>query len=142
MSDNKLLDAQRELLSYSYNAAATYTNVVLGLGYAEYFGLLMITKEYLAQSQILFSALLISISLLTFIIFEVYKSYYTSQRLIGLYEVVSDEQNFCQAYLKWKSDNHDRTNGHIKIWRNVFFFSVFTGILGAIILIVALIINI
>ena len=140
MIDHELLEAQKELLSSSYSKAGAYTNMVLGLGYAGFFGLWALTKEYLTNGQVLWSALLIAISLFTFILFEVYKSFYLSQSLLGLQKAVSDPPNFRQKMLQWQSESNEKVITYGKIWFSVFWVTVVTGIGGALILIYAFII--
>ena len=141
MIDHELLEAQKELLSSSYSKAGAYTNMVLGLGYAGFFGLWALTKEYLTNGQVLWSALLMAISLLTFILFEVYKSFYISQSLLGLERAVSDPQNFRQKILQWQSESHTKTIRFGKIWSSIFWVTVVTGIGGALILMYAFVVT-
>lgn len=141
MIDHELLEAQKELLSSSYSKAGAYTNMVLGLGYAGFFGLWALTKEYLTNIQVLWSALLMAISLLIFILFEVYKNFHISQSLLGLESAVSDPQNFRQKISRWKSESHVKTIRFGKIWSSVFWATVATGMGGALILIYAFIVN-
>ena len=141
MIDHELLEARKKLLSSSYSKAGAYTNMVLGLGYAGFFGLWALTKEYLTNDQVLWAALLMLISLLTFILFEVYKSFYTSKSLLGMARAMSDPQNFHQKILQWESENQTKTIRFGMIWSSVFWVTVITGIGGALILMYAFIVN-
>ena len=55
----------------AFEYAKSYTNIVVALGYAGFFAVWNLTKEQLSDLIINISATLISISLLSFIIWEV-----------------------------------------------------------------------
>jgi hypothetical protein len=69
----EILDTQIKIVTATFNQAAAYTNLILLGGYAGFFGLWQLTKDYLSRDQALWSALLVLISLLFFILFEVIK---------------------------------------------------------------------
>jgi hypothetical protein len=70
---NQLADAQVKLMTVLFDKATAYTNLIILGAYAGFFGLWQITKEYLSKQQALWSALLMLISLLFFVLFEVVK---------------------------------------------------------------------
>ena len=70
---DKLAEAQSKLLTTSYDRAAVYTTVIIFGGYAGFFALWQLSQEYLSKEQALWSALLILVSMLSFILFEVLK---------------------------------------------------------------------
>lgn len=71
---NEILEQQIKIVTATYSHAAAYTNLVLLGGYAGFFGLWQLAKDHLSRPQVLWSALLILISLVFFIAFEVTKS--------------------------------------------------------------------
>jgi hypothetical protein len=68
-----IAEAQQKLITVSYDRAASYTTVIIFGGYAGFFAICHLSKEYLSKDQTLWSALLIMISLLSFVLFEVLK---------------------------------------------------------------------
>ena len=70
---DEIVEAQISVVTATFNNAAAYTNLIMLAGYAGFFGLWQLTAEYLSKNQKLWSALLILISLLLFVIFEVVK---------------------------------------------------------------------
>ena len=80
---NALADAQQKMVTVSYDKAASYTTVIIFGGYAGFFAIWQLSKEYLTKPQVLWSALLILVSLLVFVMFEVYKMTYTSRIIIN-----------------------------------------------------------
>lgn len=76
----EIIEAQTKVVTASCNSAAAYTNLIMLGGYAGYFGLWQLTREHLSKTQALWVALLILISLLTFIAFEVIKIFLSRER--------------------------------------------------------------
>ena len=69
----QLADAQVKLMTVLFDKASAYTNLIILGAYAGFFGLWQITKEYLSKPQALWAALLMLISLLFFVVFEIVK---------------------------------------------------------------------
>lgn len=67
------IETQVKVLSALFDKSAAYTNLMILAGYAGYFGLWQLTKEFLTKQYALWSALLILCSLVTFVFFEVVK---------------------------------------------------------------------
>ena len=76
-------EAQEKLLTTSFDKAATYTTVIIFGGYAGFFALWQLSKDYLSKEQALWSALLILISLLSFVLFEVAKMILVTKSVFG-----------------------------------------------------------
>jgi len=87
-----LIDAQTKLLSAAYDKAIAYTNLIVIAGYAAFFGLWQITRDYLPQSHALWAALLIAISAAVFVLFEVTKMYVSSRTLLALNRIITDPE--------------------------------------------------
>ena len=74
----KIADSQEKMLTVAYDKAASYTTVVIFGGYAGFFGLWQLVKEHLSTQQVLWSALLVLVSLVAFVLFEVVKLVFVS----------------------------------------------------------------
>jgi hypothetical protein len=135
----ELLDAQKELLSASFSRANAYTNLILGAGYAGFFAVWAFTRDQLSPPQVLWSALLVTLSLLSFVCFEVYKNFYISHALLGLARAVQDEEHFAVRILEWKQDQQVRELRFGKIWASVFWLTLLSGLGGGLILVYAFI---
>ena len=70
---NQIAEAQLKVITVAYDKAASYTTVIIFGGYAGFFAIWQLSKEYLSKGQALWAALLIMISLLSFVLFEVIK---------------------------------------------------------------------
>ena len=77
----EIAEAQQKLLTMSYDKAASYTTVIIFGGYAGFFAIWQLTKDYLTKPQALWSALLILVSLLAFVLFEVSKMIIVTRRV-------------------------------------------------------------
>ena len=123
-----VLEAQKELLTHAYGNSMAYMNVVFGIGYAGFFATWGFTKDALTYETMLWSALLICASLLSFILFEVYKSFHMSQSLVGMAKAVAYPVHFQQIILSWKAETQARELRFLRIWRVVFVFTLTTGV--------------
>jgi hypothetical protein len=79
----EIVDAQIKILSALYDKAIAYTNLIIIAGYASFFAIWSFTKEYLSQQQVLWSAMIMTISIVTFIFFETIKMIVTSKALLA-----------------------------------------------------------
>ncbi len=118
----KIAEAQERLMTVSYDKAATYTTVIIFGGYAGFFAVWQLTKEYLSKPQALWSALFIVISLLTFVMFEVAKMVVVTRSVLaGLKplqkpEVKRDPQKLLAALQNLDMVQSRRSRGFIVVW--------------------------
>ena len=130
------IETQIKILSASYDKAVAYTNLVIVAGYAGLFALWHLTKEHLSRNQVLSAALLLLISIAVFVLFEVYKAYYTGTMLRGYIDIVNDPKN--QSSLEtmiseievYKVRDQRRGLRFVRSWVVVFIVTTLTG-LGA-----------
>ena len=66
-------DQGRRLAAESYKDAVTYTTVVVATGYAAFFTVWAFTRQYLTPSAEIWSALLMLVSVASFVFWEVYQ---------------------------------------------------------------------
>jgi len=67
------IEQQKQILSHLYQKAGSYTNLVMLAGYAGIFGIWQFTHELLSRRVTMWVALLISLSLMLFVGYEVWK---------------------------------------------------------------------
>ena len=137
--NKQLLDAQKELLSAAFSQARAYTNLILGAGYGGFFAVWAFMRGQLTAPQVLWSALLVTLSLISFVAFEVYSSFYNSRALLNLARAVEDEAHFATRILEWKRDQQRRNIRFGKIWGSVFAVTFLTGFSGGLVLLYAFI---
>lgn len=117
----QIIDDQKQILSALYDRANTYNSIILVIGYAGFFGLWSLIRDYVTPYQALWSALLISISLVALIFFEIYKMIFSSWIILTwqkeLIEVKTGEiYNFTQRWNGFKSKLDTANLWHIRIW--------------------------
>lgn len=129
-----LLQAQKELLSEGFQRANAYTNLILGAGYAGFFAVWAFTRAELSTALIFWSAILVTISLLTFVSFEVFRTLYNGIAMLELSRAVEDEANFAIHLAAWKRKQQTRNIWLGNIWLPAFTMSAVSGFGGALIL--------
>lgn len=82
-----LIDVQ----SAAYNHAAAYTTVVIFGGYAALFTIWSYTKDHLTERTTYWVALLLGISVLTFVFFEVFKMLLISREIMKMRKLIVKE---------------------------------------------------
>lgn len=141
----QVIEMHMKVLSAAYEKTTAYTNLITVAGYAGFFALWQVTKDYLSRNQVLWAALLLLTSLTVFVLFEVYKAYYSSRTLLHYGEILNKPEN--QGSLiklkaeieKYNLDEQKRAVRINRIWHIVFIVTALSGLSGAGILVYALV---
>lgn len=134
---NQIAEAHQKLITISYDKAATYTTVIIFGGYAGFFAIWQITKDYLTKQQTLWSALLILVSLLLFVLFEVLKmvlvtkAFLSKAKILQKPEVRTNPQRLLQALNELETVQQTILKGFIAIWAITVSICVGSAIGGA-----------
>lgn len=132
----EIIDSQINIIGALYDKAATYTNIIIIAGYASFFGLWSLTKEHLNKEQILWAAIFISISLISFVFFEVVKMIITSfsllkqQASISDPAVVNDPNKLLSRLQRYDFDIKRINSKSIKVWLVTLVISIITGLIA------------
>jgi DNA transposition AAA+ family ATPase len=130
---DKLVETQTKVVTASYDRATAYTNVIIVAGYAAFFGLWTLTKTYISKPLALWAALLMAFSAATFMIFEVYKMFWTGRALSEQFLTLSDRikdkppQAALAEFQKLETDMKRMTLRFLPVWRIVLLLVVSTG---------------
>lgn len=133
----EIADAQLKVVTATFDKAAAYSNLMLLGGYAGFFGLWQLTKDYLSKSQALWSALLVLSSLAAFVIFEVVKMVVTHKGVMAQAAVLRSEAGRKNPQVLIENLNRlsavqDRSSKRFMVfWAITVGFTVLTGFLGA-----------
>ena len=136
----EIAEAQQKLITVSYDKAASYTTVIIFGGYAGFFAIWQLSNQYLSKGQTLWSALLILISLLAFVLFEVLKMVIVSRMLLakvavlGLPEVQADPQRLLQELKGLEESQRSLMRSFIFAWAVVVAICVACALSGAAVL--------
>jgi hypothetical protein len=128
----------QEIQSRMFDRASAYTKLILGLGYGGFFAAWSGAKPNLRPLELMSSALLMLVSLLLFIGFEIYEAYFLSSRSIALAKGISSQHSdLGGAIAKLKTEEAAAIRTYIRVWKLIFWPSTVFGVLGALILIEA-----
>ncbi|MEO8122681.1 MAG: hypothetical protein ABI633_01385 [Burkholderiales bacterium] len=134
---NQIAEANEKLVSVAYDKAATYTTVIIFGGYAGLFGIWQLTREHLTKEQTLWSALLIMVSLLTFVMFEVVKMILITRAFMAKFKVLnepttrSDPQKLLRALEGLELVQKERLGPFMVVWAGAVAVCLI-GALGAV----------
>lgn len=148
MTDNQnqqIIEDQKQMLSTIYDRANVYNTIILLIGYTGFFSLWVLIKDEITSKQALWSAIFISISLLSFVLFEVYKMIYSTWMILrwkkDLIDKTSENCDFVSNYKKFKKKIDTANILHIWIWIIQLIIVIPTGFAAASIMIYAFIAN-
>ncbi len=133
----QITEVQTKLVTVSYDKAAAYTTVIVFGGYAGFFAIWQLAKDHLSKDQALWSALLILISLLTFVLFELTKMVLVSRTLIRKMavlqapEVRHDPQRLLQALQELEGKQQPSVRLFLRFWVFVLVVAVGCALGGA-----------
>lgn len=119
---SQITEAQLKLLTVSYDKAASYTTVIIFGGYAGMFALWQLSKEFLSKEQALWSALLVLVSLLSFVLFEVLKMILVTRSVFKKLAVLrapgvrGDPQRLLAALTELEESQHAGLGGFLVAW--------------------------
>ena len=137
MDQRQFLSELSNIQKSLFDQASNYTKVILGLGYVGFFGAWAGTKANLRPWELVSSALLICLSLLAYISFEIFQARFTSKAAIDLARTLNKPGLEISALLQYKQRIAWAQERFFRLWGVIFYFCVITGILGALILIAA-----
>ena len=135
---SRMLKELTEFQNTFFDKASTYTKVIVGLGYGAFFTAWSGTKSHLSPRSLLWSALLVTISLLFFVAFEICQTLIISYLGIRFTQAVSEsEQDTLRELQTFRSLSRALTKPLLRAWVVVFPVSALCGLAGAAVLIAA-----
>jgi hypothetical protein len=129
-----ILKANERLVTSSFDQAKAYSQIVLGIGYVSIFAAWSFAKEFISRDQALWSALLASLSVFVFVLFEVFSMFVTSRTLLALVAATQQPQNFHRVLEEWRKKDAKLVRSYGRCWVWCWFFCVITGVGSAFIL--------
>lgn len=123
-----------EFLTRAHDKAAAYTNIILGAGYAGAFAVWGITREHLPPEATIWIAILLSASLIGFVVFEVGHMVFRATLSLKQRDLITrklDPRSFLDLHEQYARDADLALIRYIMpIWYVVMVWCVLTG-LGA-----------
>lgn len=136
---NQVKDILLETQTAAFGHAQTYTTVVIFGGYAGLFGIWSFTRDSLSTNVNFWVGLLIAISMLTFVSFEIFKMIMHTRESIKVrnlfIDALSPEQFLAKHQVLVKESNLTSQKVVIPVWVVALIISTTTGIGAALILI-------
>ena len=135
-----VVETQIRIIAGSYEKANAYTNLIILAGYAGLFALWQLTKDNLSRAQTLTSALLMLISIVIFVLFEIYKAHYSSGVLRRYLRVVQQSENrtsperLLSAMSTFEAAEQAAAIHFVRFWQVVFWLTTITGVSAALVL--------
>ena len=138
---DKLYEAQLELMTAAFNKGKAYFNMVIVGGYAAFFALWSFVGDLLSDVQRLWSALLIALSIIFFIVWEITQMFSYSRTLLSLAKLVESPQTFAARIHEHNRNEKQSGTKLALIWIVVFWVTVITAFAGAGILLYAFVLG-
>jgi hypothetical protein len=127
-----ILKELADFQSAMYDKASTYTKVIMGLGYGGFFAAWSGTKAHLSPKLLVGSALLVTLSLVLYIVFEISQTMIASYLSIEFANTVNKPGADVSAALwAYKKKASRLTTPLLSVWKIVFPVSAVTGLAGA-----------
>ncbi len=137
---SKVIDVNMKILAAAYDKAISYTQVVIMVGYGSFFAMWSFTRDSLSKRQVLWSAIFMSISIVTFVLFEVYQMYCRGKSLLSLQKALlaRDTKDDLQK-LEIRLDEHTAkmqtmTVSQGRYWLANVIVAVVTGLIAIVII--------
>ncbi len=137
MDQKQFLSELSNIQKSLFDQASTYTKVILGLGYAGFFGAWAGTKANLRPWELVSSAFFICLSLVAYITFEILQARFTSKAAIDLARTLNKPGLEVSALQQYKQRTAAAQERFFKWWGIIFHFCTVAGVFGALILIAA-----
>jgi hypothetical protein len=129
VSSPQVMKELRDIQVQFFDKSSNYTKLIFGLAYGGFFAFWAGTKQYLPPRQAVFSALLMTVSLVLFIAFEVLQTAILSYIAIAFSR--SAAANDPIASLEhFRRDSYRLSKASARAWFAVFPVSVISGFAG------------
>lgn len=136
-----LIDPQIKLQASLFDKAKTYSNVVLAVGYAGYFGVWSYTKPFLSRRQSIWTAILLLASLTTYVLFEVLVMFVTSRsmrykanELFKIDPATTDPWDLPGRFAAFETEGNRALLRFAPMWSTVYVVAVGTGLGGVLVM--------
>ena len=130
-SNEAMVKELREAQSMLFEKASTYTKLIFGLAYGGFFAFWSGTRQYLAPRQIIWSALLVTISLILFVLFEVFNAAVLSHVAVKFARATTVPVVDLPASLQQFQSSNARIVKSLGIaWYPTFCLSLISGLVG------------
>jgi len=130
----EFIQKQKEIVISSYEQAKNYSNIIMMGGYAGLFAIWSFTKSYLLCWQVMTVGLLSLVSVLTFVLFELYGVWLRGTQTTNLINQLQKAEKLASFPADYGKQELERSQTLAKVWPFFFFTALGTALLAALIL--------
>jgi hypothetical protein len=138
----EFFDGYVRFYSTMHGAARAYTNLITAVGYAGLFGIWSLTREHLAPRLALWTAVFLLISLSSFALFEVFKTFLVNRSINQRAQVLFHPEDSLETRVaklqRFESENAMEESRFNKLWLGAWLVAVVFGILAILVLLFSL----
>ena len=131
----EFITKQKEVILSSYEQAKNYSNIIIMSGYVGLFTIWNFTRDDLESWQSIMVGLLMLISILIFVIFELYGIWFRSTQTFNLLSELQRAEKLDQFPNDYGKQEMKRLEYLSKIWPFFFFSAIVSALLASSILI-------
>ena len=128
----EFIQKQKELIITSHEQAKSYSNIIMMGGYAGLFAIWGFTKSNLAKWQSVSVGLLALLSVLIFVLFELYGLWLRSTQTFNLLSQLQKAERLNKFPDDYGKQELKRSETLAKVWPFFFFSALLTALLAAI----------
>lgn len=125
---------QEQIINSIFEQSRSYVNIIMMGGYAGLFAVWNFTKDDLVHWQSMTVGLLITLSILSFVLFEIYGGWLRTTQVFGLTEQLEKAKQMEKFPDDYGKQEQERAKIMKKVWPFFFFVTLTSGILAGIIL--------
>jgi hypothetical protein len=130
----QFIEKQKEIVLTAYEQAKSYSNIVMMGGYAGLFAIWSFTKEQLVKWQVIAVGLLALLSVLLFVLFEIYGMWLRSVQTFTLLKQLAKAGQMNKFPDDYGKQERERAESLSRIWPFFFFGALISGLAAAAIL--------
>lgn len=136
------IKAAKSIFADAISQMTLYFNVVMAVGYAGYFALLSNMNGKILSSHYYFSGFLVSVSLTSFVFFEVYKMIYHAYYIADINDKLENKFMTNRENVIYMRKKSIEFNVSMRRWWFIcLLISVVCGFIGAIVMVVSFLIH-
>ena len=130
----EFIQKQKEVIMTSSEQAKSYSNIIMMGGYAGLFAIWGFTKSNLEKWQSMSVGLLALLSVLIFVLFELYGLWFRSTQTFNLLRQLKKAERLDKFPADYGKQELKRSEMLAKLWPFFFFSAIATALLAALIL--------
>lgn len=136
-TNDRMVSVQREFLKEAIGLASQYTTVIMVAGYAALFAFWSQSKGTFTTNTYLSVAVLLAISVIAFVGWELYGMFLRSTSMLGIAAAVGDREEFVDRLLKHNEKQALRSEKTMLPWALTSGLSAATGAAALIVMVCA-----